>query len=200
MDLSAYLISRVIAATTPPGETAAEAQARAEAIAEMLRAYDPDNGMEAMMACQCIMMQSLLDAAMRDANNPRQEPAALAKARAAAISASRTLHQWVSKLENLRKRNERRAAEAAKAQAAPQPPRPTLPAAPLAPSPAMAADPPASPTPAPNGRGTPATPPPALMPADAADTVPSAVARQSEPGPRRHLPPAAAQGTEAVAA
>src|SRR5258708_7476513 len=104
MDVSAYLLSRVVWTTTPPGETATHAQARAEAIAAMLRAYDPRDGMEAMMACQCVMMQFLLTAAMRDASNPHQEPAILTKARAGAISASRTLHQWITKFENSRKR------------------------------------------------------------------------------------------------
>jgi hypothetical protein len=121
MDLSAYLLAGVIEATTPPGETLAAAQYRAVAIAAMLRAYDPRDGMEAMMACQCVMLQFLLNAAMREASNPHQEPAAQSKARAGAISASRTLHQWVTKFENSRKRNELRAAEAAKTQAAVQP-------------------------------------------------------------------------------
>jgi hypothetical protein len=118
MDLSAYLLNGVIAATAPPGETLADAQSRAAAIAAMLRAYAPGDGMEAMLACQCVMLQFLLTAAMRDASNPHQEPAVLAKARAAAISASRALHQWVTKFENTRKRNELRAAEAAKVQSA----------------------------------------------------------------------------------
>jgi hypothetical protein len=120
MDVSEYLLSRVVWATTPPGETESDAQSRAETIAAMLRAYDPGDGMEAMMACQCVMMQFLLNAAMRDASNPHQEPAVVAKARAGAISASRTLHQWITKFENSRKRNELRAAEAAKTQAAAQ--------------------------------------------------------------------------------
>ncbi len=120
MDLIAYLLNSVIESTTPPGETAAEAHARGAAIAAMLRAYDPSDGMEAMMACQCVMMQFLLNAAMRDANNPHLTPVLQAKARAGAISASRTLHQWVTNFENSRKRNELRAAEAAKTEAAVQ--------------------------------------------------------------------------------
>jgi hypothetical protein len=152
MDLIAYLLDGVIAATTPPGETASEAQSRADAIAAMLRAYDPRDGMEAMMACQCVMMQFLLNATLRDTNNPHLQPAILAKARAGAISASRTLHQWVTKFENARKRNELRAAEAAKTRAAAQP----------------AADPPATPAPAnavPQPDRSPADPPPAHRPA-----------------------------------
>lgn len=118
MDLSAYLLDQAIAATTPPGETEADARTRAEAIAEMLRAYAPSDMLETMMACQCIMMQFVAAAAMRNASNPRQEPATLAKARAGAITASRVLHQWVTKFENQRKRNELRAAQLAKANAA----------------------------------------------------------------------------------
>jgi hypothetical protein len=118
MDLSAYLLDQAIAATTPPGETEADARTRAEAIAEMLRAYAPGDMLETMMACQCIMMQFVEVAAMRDASNPRQEPATLAKARAGAITASRALHQWVTKFENQRKRNELRAAQLVKAELA----------------------------------------------------------------------------------
>jgi hypothetical protein len=132
MDLHDYLLNDVFEATTPPNEAAADAQSRADAIVAMFRAYDPGDGMEAMLACQCITLQFLLKAAMRDANNTSQEPAAQTKARAGAISASRTLHQWVTKFENARKRNELRAAEAAKTQAATQ----------------QAGDPPAPPTPA----------------------------------------------------
>jgi hypothetical protein len=121
MDLSDYLLNDVFEATTPPNEPAADAQSRADAIVAMFSAYDPGEGMEAMLACQCITLQFLLTAAMRDANNTSQEPAAQSKARAGAISASRTLHQWVTKFENSRKRNELRAAEAAKTRAAAQP-------------------------------------------------------------------------------
>ena len=121
MDLSDYLLNDVFAATTPPNEAAADAQSRADAIVAMFSAYDPGDGMEAMLACQCITLQFLLTAAMRDANNTSQEPAAQTKARAGAISASRTLHQWVTKFENSRKRNEHRAVQAAKTQSPAQP-------------------------------------------------------------------------------
>lgn len=124
MDLSAYLLDSVVRATTPQGETATDAQSRIDAITEMLRAYQPATHLEAMIACQCIMMQFLFNAAMRDTGNPRLDPAGLARARAEANAASRTLHQWVSKFEKERKRNETRAAEAAKAQAAQAKPKP----------------------------------------------------------------------------
>jgi hypothetical protein len=145
MDLSDYLLNDVFEATTPPNEAAAAAQSRADAIVEMFSAYDPGDGMEAMLACQCITLQFLLKAAMRDANNTSQEPAAQSKARAGAISASRTLHQWVTKFENSRKRNEHRAAQTARTQSAAQP-------AADAPSPPSPADPVARPDPAPADR------------------------------------------------
>jgi hypothetical protein len=112
MDLNAFLLDGVVTATAPPNETESAARSRADAILEMVRAYDPADGMEAMIACHCVMLQFLLNAAMRDANNIHQEPAVLAKSRAGAISISRTLHQWVTKLEKVKKRNETRAAEA----------------------------------------------------------------------------------------
>jgi hypothetical protein len=115
MDLNAFLLDGVVTATAPPNETEAAARSRADAILEMMRAYDPADGMEAMIACHCVMLQFLLNAAMRDANNIHQEPAVLAKSRAGAISISRTLHQWVTKLEKVKKRNEVRAAEAPEA-------------------------------------------------------------------------------------
>jgi lysozyme family protein len=126
----------------------------------MFSAYDPGDGMEAMLACQCITLQFLLTAAMRDANNTSQEPAAQTKARAGAISASRTLHQWVTKFENARKRNELRAAEAAKIQAAAQPDPPSPPPAKCVPQPdPSSADRPTVPAPMPNGQVTAATRP-----------------------------------------
>jgi hypothetical protein len=158
MDLSAYLLAQAIAATTPPGETEADARSRADAIAGMLRAYAPGDMLETMLACQCIMMQFVAAAAMRDASNPRQEAATLAKARAGAITASRVLHQWVTKFENERKRNELRAAQVAKANAAkadvaktPAVAQPTMPASPEAPEPPQVA-PAAVPTPVRNGQ------------------------------------------------
>jgi hypothetical protein len=122
MDLNAYLLNSVVEATAPPNEPESAAGSRADAILEMVCAFDPRDGMEAMIACHCVMLQFLLTAAMRDASNVHLEPAVLARARAGAISVSRALHQWVTKFENVRKRNEARAAEereAAQSQAAP---------------------------------------------------------------------------------
>ena len=115
MDLNAYLLDGVVDSTTPPGETAANAQSRREAIGEMFRAFDPRDAMEAMIACHCVALQFLLNGAMRDAGNVNQEPAMLTRARAGAMAISKTLHQWVSKLEKIKQRKEVRAAEALKA-------------------------------------------------------------------------------------
>src|SRR5258708_29310483 len=112
MDLSAYLLNGVGEATAPPNETEAAARTRGDAIVEMVCAFDPRDAMETMIACHCVMLQFLLNAAMRDASNIPLEPAILIKARAGAMSISRTLHQWVTKFERVRKRNESHAAEA----------------------------------------------------------------------------------------
>jgi hypothetical protein len=119
MDLSAYLLNGVVEATAPPNETEAAARSRGDAIVEMVCAFDPRDAMETMIACHCVMLQFLLNAAMRDASNIHLEPAVLAKTRAGAISVSRTLHQWVTKFEKVRKRNEATAGDAAQTQAAP---------------------------------------------------------------------------------
>ncbi len=147
MDLSEYLLNDVFEATTPPDETKAAARSRSDAIAEMMRAYDPRTGMEAMMACQCVMLQFMLKGAMRDASIATGRPEDLAKARAGAITASRALHQWVTKFENTRKRNETLAAEAAKAQDAMPPEQNPTTDAPVTPPPQPIQTPP------PNGRG-----------------------------------------------
>jgi hypothetical protein len=110
MDLNAYLLDGVVEATAPPNETAVAARTRADAIVEMIRAFDPRDAMETMIACHCVMLQFLLNAAMRAACDVRVAPAVLTKNRAAATSISRTLHQWVTKFEKVRKRNEASAA------------------------------------------------------------------------------------------
>jgi hypothetical protein len=79
--------------------------------------------MESMIACHCITLQFMLNAAMRDAGNISLDPVVLTRLRASAISISKTLLQWVSKYERLHARNEARAAEARKqeVQAKPEP-------------------------------------------------------------------------------
>ncbi len=110
--LNAHLLGDVMEATKPLGETAANAQSRCAAIVETFRAYEAANPIEAMMACHCITLQFVLNAAMRDANNVNMDPAQLTKTRASAMSISKTLHLWLSKFESVHTRNEARAAEA----------------------------------------------------------------------------------------
>jgi hypothetical protein len=112
MDLGSYLLDGVVTATAPPNEAAAAAQMRREAIIEMVQAYDPSNAMEGMIACHCVMLQLMLNGAVHAANNTTQSADGLAKARAGAMSISRTLLQWVRKFEHTKKRNEVRAGEA----------------------------------------------------------------------------------------
>jgi hypothetical protein len=119
MELGTYLLIGIVEATTPPNETAADAQSRRAAIVEMVEAYDPADAKEGMIVCQCIMLQFMVNGAMRDAHNTCLEPKVLARNRAAALSISRTLLQWVTKLENARKRNEARAAAAVEQALAP---------------------------------------------------------------------------------
>jgi len=110
--LNAHLLGDVMEATRPPGETAANAHSRCAAIVETFRAYEVANAVEAMIACHCITLQFVLNAAMRDANNVNMDPAQLTKTRASAMSISKTLHLWLSKFESVHTRNEARAAEA----------------------------------------------------------------------------------------
>ena len=205
MDLSAYLLNGVVEATAPPNETEADARSRGDAIVEMVCAFDPRDAMETMIACHCVMLQFLLNAAMRDASNIALEPAVMIKARAGAISISRTLHQWVTKLEKIKKRNEAHAAEVRQAAqtpaasvAAAEPAPVTFPAqkSPVAPvtSPpvlvASSADRLAIPVAAPNGRATPEATPPGSLPstiADGSQSHPNRPASSVPEGDRRRV-------------
>jgi hypothetical protein len=135
MDLTAYLLNEIVEATPPPQETAADARSRGDAIVEMVCAFDPRDAMETMIACHCVMLRFLLNAAMRDASNVNLEPAVMIKARSGAISISRTLHQWTTQFGRARKRNEAHVAETREvtekpaATAAPEPTRMQSPAA-----------------------------------------------------------------------
>jgi hypothetical protein len=111
---NAHMIGGVITATGRQGESAADGQTRAAAIVEMFRAFDPADAMESMIACHCITLQFMLNAAMRDAGNLTLDPVVLTRMRASAVSISKTLLQWVSKYERIHARNETRAAEAHK--------------------------------------------------------------------------------------
>ena len=110
MGLNAHLLNGVLEATSPPSETEAAARSRHDAIAEMFQVYNPTVGLEVMIVSHCVMSQFLLNAATRDASNINPAPASLGRNHGSAMSISRTLHQWVTKFENTRKRNETRAA------------------------------------------------------------------------------------------
>ena len=79
MDLNAYLLDGVVNATAAPDETEAAARYRRAAIEEMFRAYAPGDTMQAMIACQCIGLQFMLNAAIRDAGAGHIEPAVVSR-------------------------------------------------------------------------------------------------------------------------
>jgi hypothetical protein len=152
---NAHMLTGVMDATIPPGETAGECQVRSAAIVEMFRTFEVANAMESMIACHCIMLRFVLDGAMRDANNTKLDPAMLIRMRSSAMSISKTLHLWISKYEKLHARNETRAVEAAPDFVAPDfavqvsvvpskpvvPVKPPVPARPIPPRP-LVTDPP----------------------------------------------------------
>jgi len=125
---NAHMLGSVMDATGVPGETAAAARARCAAIVEMFRTFSPANAMESMIACHCISLQFVLNAAMRDAGNIELDPAVLTRVRASAMTISKTLHLWMAKYEAMHIRNETRAAEAVKQTARPETPEPPPPA------------------------------------------------------------------------
>lgn len=135
-EFNAHMLAGVMDATAPPGEAADAGRLRRAAIVEMFRTFQAADPMESMIACHCITLHFLLNAAMRDAANVNLEPAMLTKVRASAVSISKTWHLWMAKYESLHARNEARAAEAmqkAAPQAAPAEPKP----APAQPAPAQ---------------------------------------------------------------
>jgi hypothetical protein len=109
---NAHLLGAVIDATGPPAETAAAKQIRSAVIVEMFRVFEPADAMESMIACHCIALHFLLNAAMRDAGNLDLEPVVLTRMRSSAMSIGKALHLWLSKYEAIHTRNESRAAEA----------------------------------------------------------------------------------------
>ena len=129
-------------ATKSATESAVEARTRSAAIVEMFRSFEAANPVESMIACHCITLQFMLNAAMRDAGATNLDPVMSMRIRASAISISKTLHLWISKFESVHARNETRAAEARKPAALP-----AVTAAPPKPAPDAAKPPrPAQPT------------------------------------------------------
>jgi hypothetical protein len=85
---NAYVLKGVMEATVPPGETAAEAETRSAAIVEMFRTFEAADAMESAIACHCITLRFMLNAAMRDAGNVTLEPALVNRNRSIATAAS----------------------------------------------------------------------------------------------------------------
>jgi hypothetical protein len=110
-EFNAHVLRGVMGATGQPGETAQDAQTRCAAIAEIFRTFEAANPTEAMIACHCIALQFMLDAAMRDANAADLDLALLVRLRASAMAISKTLHLWMANFASLHARNEARAAE-----------------------------------------------------------------------------------------
>jgi hypothetical protein len=108
----AYLLRRVLESTTPAEESETDATARCGTILETFDMFAPANALQAMIACHCITLDFVLSAAMRDACDIRLEPRLMLRARSGGQSISRGLHQWVSKFEKLKAKDEKRAAEA----------------------------------------------------------------------------------------
>ena len=111
-EFNAHMLRGVMGATGQPGETAQDGQTRCAAIVEIFRTFEAANPMEAMLACHCISLRFMLDAAMRDANAADLELALLIRLRASAMAIGKNLHLWMTNFASLHACNEARAAEA----------------------------------------------------------------------------------------
>ncbi|MGA3004461.1 MAG: hypothetical protein ABSE20_22325 [Acetobacteraceae bacterium] len=110
-EFNAHMLRGVMGATGQPGETAEDLQTRCAAIVELFRTFEVANPMEAMIACHCISLRFMLDAAMRDAGAADLELAMLIRLRASAMAIGKNLHLWMANFASLHARNEARAAE-----------------------------------------------------------------------------------------
>ncbi len=172
----AHLVRGVIEATARPRETVSDARARAGTIIEMFKGFAPANALEAMIACQCITLQFVAMAAMRDLTMLEGDSKTQLRMRSGTAALNRTLHQWIVLFHTTRKQEKARAAEEAKALAAPEAaaPNPVSPN-PVSPKPAFP-EPAAQETRPPSGdRAAPRPPALALTRAEACppDRVPS---------------------------
>ena len=102
----------VMETTRPAEETGDAARTRCASIVEIFRTFEAANAMESMIACHCITLQFVVNAAMRDAGDVTLDPALLIRMRASAMALSKTLHLWMKQFDVLHARNELRAAEA----------------------------------------------------------------------------------------
>lgn len=116
----AHLVRGVIEATARPRETVSDARARAGTIIEMFKGFAPANALEAMIACQCITLQFVAMAAMRDLTMLEGDSKTQLRMRSGTAALNRTLHQWIVLFHTTRKQEKARAAEEAKALAAPE--------------------------------------------------------------------------------
>ena len=108
---NAWQVRRVIDTTAQAGETAAEAQTRSAVIIEMFKCLAPGDPVESMIACHCVELRFMSQAAMRDANDPALDPKTLKAMRASAMSISGKLQSWITKLKAMQVQNEKRAVE-----------------------------------------------------------------------------------------
>lgn len=104
---AAWLVRDLIASTAPPGETPAAAAARQAAILDMVRAFAPEDVLETMMVCQCIVLRFLLSDATRALADRSLEEKGQARARGQVVTISRTLHMWTRTHERTRARRTR---------------------------------------------------------------------------------------------
>jgi len=110
-EFNAHALRGVMGATGQPGETAQDAQTRCAAIVEMFRTFEAANPIEAMIACHCISLRFMFEAAMRDANAADLAPAMQIRLRASAMAVGKSLDLWMRNFASLHARNEARAVE-----------------------------------------------------------------------------------------
>ena len=110
-EFNAHLLRGVMDATGQPGETAQDAQTRCAAIVEMFRTFEAANPIEAMIACHCISLRFMFEAAMRDANAADLAPAMQIRLRASAMAVGKSLDLWMRNFASLHARNEARTVE-----------------------------------------------------------------------------------------
>jgi hypothetical protein len=129
---NAYALRGVMVSTCQTGETEADAELRHAAIVELFRTFEAADAMEATLACHCISLRFMLEAAMRDAGTVDPDPARQMRLRASAMAIGKNLHLWLRMFERLHERNEARAVESVQRAGQPEavaaPAKPELPA------------------------------------------------------------------------
>jgi hypothetical protein len=111
-EFNAHVLRGVMDASGHPGETAQDGQTRCAAIVEIFRIFEAANPVEAMLACHCISLRFMFEAAMRDANAADLQPAMLIRLRASAMAVGKSLDLCMRNFASLHARNEARAVEA----------------------------------------------------------------------------------------